>query len=104
MFQCRKKPTQNLLLNLDLLRTRKADWRRVLSVVARPRRSRGLEGGLGVGRRIFSGFGASLGERDMFQGSQAHYFSMSVFKFGSYWTSRCRDIAVEVVLTSTCMR
>jgi IS5 family transposase len=30
MFRCRKKPTQHLLLNLNLLRTRKADWRRVL--------------------------------------------------------------------------
>jgi hypothetical protein len=34
-----------------------------------------LGGGPGVGRRIFSGFGASLGERDMFRGSQARgYF------------------------------
>jgi hypothetical protein len=66
---CRKKPTHRLLLFLSLLRRSKGIRRRVLQVVAWPRGPEGLGGGPGVGRRIYSGFGASLGERDMFRGS-----------------------------------
>jgi hypothetical protein len=44
-----------------------------------PRAPGRLVGRPGVGRRIYSGFGASLGERDMFRGLQARgYFFLTI--------------------------